>query len=291
MTPGILVRGVFRKEGLRFAFADTSDLCSQGILVHDCDPASAEVLCDLLTASALTAVLLDEGEKYSILVDYKGGIAGKWLADADGECHVRALPGNTRLNGAGDADAVFGTTPASIRVMKFKDGLVLNSGEVEVGMASPAQDLAMFFNLSDQVETEIACTRLFAPDPAAPVRYAAGVMLQALPDCDLEAFAKIRERFASVEFQNILADTEMPFELKLRSLAAAAGLDAEKENFFYEGAGNPVYHCGCSADSMKRALLTLGQEGIDDLMRERGEAKIRCRFCHKDYVFKPGDVL
>ena len=96
MTPGILVRGVFRNEGLRFAFADTSDLCSSGILIHDCDPASAEVLCDLLTASALTAVLLDEGEKYSILLNYTGGCAGKWLADADSACHVRALPGNTR---------------------------------------------------------------------------------------------------------------------------------------------------------------------------------------------------
>ena len=62
MTPGLLVRGVFRSEALRFAFADTSNLCSQGIVIHDCDPASGEVLCDLLTASALTAVLLDEGE-------------------------------------------------------------------------------------------------------------------------------------------------------------------------------------------------------------------------------------
>ena len=149
----------------------------------------------------------------------------------------------------------------------------------------------MFFNLSDQVETEIACTRSFAPDPAAPVRYAAGVMLQALPDCDLEHFAEVRERFAAVEFPNILADTQMPFERKLRDLAAAAGLNASAENFFYEGAGNPVYHCGCSADSMRRALLTLGKDGIEDLMREQGEAKIRCRFCHKDYVFKPGDVL
>lgn len=291
MTPGLLVRGVFRNEALRFAFADTTDLCNQGILIHDCDPASGEVLCDLLTASALTAVLLDEGEKYSILVNYKGGIAGKWLADADSLCHVRALPGNTRLSGAGDADAVFGTEPASIRVMKFKEGQVLNSGEVEVSMASPAQDLAMFFNLSDQVETEIACTRLFAPDPEKPVRFAAGVMLQALPDCDLEAFAKVREKFAAPEFQNALADMQMPFELKLRELASLAGLDSSPENFVYEGAGSPVYHCGCSVDTMKRALLTLGKDGVEELMKERGEARIQCRFCRKDYTFKPGDIL
>ena len=291
MIPGLLVRGVFRSEALRFAFADTSNLCSQGIVIHDCDPASGEVLCDLLTASALTTVLLDDEEKYSILIDYKGGIAGKWLADTDSECHVRALPGNIRLSGAGDADAVFGTSPATIRVLKFKQGQVLNSGEVAVSMASPAQDLAMFFNLSDQVETQIACTRCFAPDPAAPVKFAAGIMLQALPDCDLEAFAKVREKMETPEFQARLADMQMPFEVKMRELAAFAGLDSSPENFFYEGAGNPVYHCGCSADSMKRALLTLGKDGIEDLMKERGEAHIQCRFCHKDYTFKPGDIL
>ena len=290
MTPGLLVRGVFRSEALRFAFADTSNLCSQGIVIHDCDPASGEVLCDLLTASALTAVLLDEGEKYSILIDYKGGIAGKWLADADSECHVRALPGNIRLSGAGDADAVFGSTPATIRVLKFKQGQVLNSGEVAVSMASPAQDLAMFFNLSDQVETQIACTRCFAPDPAAPVKFAAGIMLQALPDCDLEEFELMRKKLEAADFRNLLLQTGATAEDFAAFLLKSLGADTSLANLVTAEQSAPRFACRCSRKKLLDALASIRREELDDILRERGELILHCEFCRQEYRFTEKDL-
>jgi len=158
-------------------------------------------------------------------------------------------------------------------------------------MASPARDLAMFFNMSDQVETEIGCTQIFAPDPAAPVRLAAGMMLQALPDCKLNAFVPVREKINTPEFHELLGESVMPFERKLRELAALVGLDPGPENFRCKTAGSPVYCCSCSRETMKRALMTLGKDGVEELLKERGEARIECRFCRKSYIFKPGDVL
>ena len=289
MANGMLVRGVFRREALRFAYAETTELCRDGVLIHDADPVSAEVLCELLTSAALVSVLLDGEEKYSVALDYREGKAGRWLADTDRFARVRALPGNTRLAGEGDREAVFGQT-AGIRVLKFAAGKILNSGECDVAMASPAQDLAMFFCLSDQVETEIRCAQVFAPDPASPVRFACGMMLQALPDCDLAAFGQVRDRCETPEFHALLADGAMPAGRKLRGLAGLIGLSGSPENFHRETEAGPVYHCGCTPETMKRALLTLGRDDLEKLFEERGEARMECRFCRRKYVFKPGEV-
>lgn len=285
-----LVRGAVKEPSIRFAFAETTALCRDGIIAHNCDPTGGAVLADALSATALLSVLLDGSEKYSVKLAYAGR-AGTVLTDVNAACDVRGMIANPQL-GDGDTspDALFGTEDIPVSVLKFDKGAVLNSGTVKCGMAAPSDDIAMFFSISDQIETEIVTVCRFRPDPADPVVHAASFLLQAMPGCDLEAFGVIREKLHTASFQALLSGGELPMELQLKKLLAALDFADTPENIAYTQAGTPGFRCHCSKSSMKRALLTLGKEGLADLFAAQQSTTIRCNFCGKQYSFTAKDL-
>lgn len=290
MMNDTLIRGLSHQPPLRFAFADTTALCRDGIIAHDADPAGGTVLSEVLTVAALTAVLLEGDERYSFRYGYRGA-AGVLLADVNARCDVRALPSNPHLaEYAHDPDTCFGKEDALISVVKSENGRVLNSGQIACGMASPTGDASMFFSMSDQIETEFAVETRFRPDPSDPVAAAAGFMLQAMPGCDLEEFSKIREILHAPDFRKTLLDQELPLEKKLRKLLALLGLAAENTaNVTYQFAATPGFRCSCCRDSMKRALLTLSPEERKQLFSEKPSVTVSCQFCRKSYSFSADD--
>ncbi len=281
----ILMRGLWRELEVRFAFADTAALVGRGVVIHDCDPAGAVVFGEALTVGALLSVMLDGNERYSLRFDYRGE-AGTVLVDVNARAEVKGLIGNSHLNGCGgDRDRIYGREEAMLSFVKSDGGRVLNSGQTSCGLASVAGDAGMFFSLSDQLETEFAVELEFRPDPADPVAAAGGFMLQAMPDCDLERFAAMREKLHERAFRELLIDRMLPFEKKLKRMLAYLA----PEPAVYELGLEPRYHCGCSADSMKRALLTLGEPELRKLFAEKPHPELCCRYCRRKHVFAASD--
>ena len=83
-------------------------------------------------------------------------------------------------------DEIFGKQDGFVAITKSRNGKILNSGKSRAGLANPAADAAFFFSVSDQIETEITVAISFNADPGNPVKRCCGLMLQAMPDCDLE---------------------------------------------------------------------------------------------------------
>ena len=50
------------------------------------------------------------------------------------------------------------------------------------------------------------------------------------------------------------------------------------------------YACGCSKDRVKRALLAMGREELQDLLEKEGQAEATCQFCTTRYVI-PGEEI
>jgi len=143
----------------------------------------------------------------------------------------------------------------------------------------------MFFALSDQLETEFAVEFRFRPDPADPVAAAAGFMLQAMPGCDLEKFSLMRQKLHEPGFRELLIDRVLPLETKLKKLLARLAAEPAA----YELGHAPEFFCGCSADSMKRALLTLGKAELRKLFAEQSHPELVCRYCRKKHIFSASD--
>lgn len=53
---------------------------------------------------------------------------------------------------------------------------------------------------------------------------------------------------------------------------------------------NPKFSCGCSADSLFRALRLLPRKEVDDIIATQEQIEARCQFCGKVYRLGPEEV-
>ena len=45
------------------------------------------------------------------------------------------------------------------------------------------------------------------------------------------------------------------------------------------------YHCNCSRDRVKKALISIGRKEIESMISEEKSVNLHCDFCNKDYKF------
>ena len=285
-----LIRGLLKAPALRFAVTDAAELCSEAVIRHDADPGGAAVFGEALTVTTLLAVLLGEGESYCVRLAYSGK-AGKIVADVNDRAEVRGLITHPHLGMLPlDEDAVFGDM-AQVSLIRSAEHRILNSGETECRLASPAADLAFFFSVSDQVETAAQAALAFRADPKRPVETARGLLLQAMPQCDLAAFDAIRRTVERPAFRRAMleAGNGAP-ETVAAQILRAAGCDVSPENLVFGQTLEPRFRCRCNRESLLRALLTLDRGELDQMFREKPELELRCEFCRRTYRFRADDL-
>lgn len=286
MNSNYSVRGTFRDLKVRFSLTDTTSLCADGIRIFDADPVAAEIFSAALTTAALLAPLLEGAEKYSCQWEYPG-LLGKLLADVNARADVRGILNAPHLvTESLKADDIFGHDDGLIKILKFDNGSIINSGSTKAPLADIAADAGFFFSTSDQIETEFACAVRFNPDPGNPVRRAAGLMLQAMPDCDLTAFDPVREQIKQKEFREILLEDLAPKQ-KLVRIAAALSL-AEPE-FSYGPV--PGFRCSCSHGKLLGSMKLLPARDLAEIFAEKETVKVKCEFCRDEYVFDKSELI
>ena len=277
-----MIRGVLKEYAIRFAFGSFKTLAQTGILRHDTDPAAARLLAGALCSGALISVLLDDEERYSVRLTYPGPVKGMIL-DISAQNGLRGFIQNPHvMTETHDLDTACGSG-CTVALTKSKNGKILNSGQTESAFIEPEAALSYFFSVSDQIETEIRSEIRFRPDPAAPVECAAAVMLQALPECDLDVFNKIRERLMDDASGAVLAETGVPPEEQLKKLFEyllckdAPALDAHETT-------TPQFVCSCSAEKLwETAKVMLGDDDFAKLLAENPDPVIRCQFCNTEH--------
>jgi len=136
----------------------------------------------------------------------------------------------------------------------------------------------------------------FNPDPEHPVRMAAGLMIQALPDCDLEMFDEMRNNMQLGDAGSVLESKDLPVEKKLWQLIEVvvggrmSYVDIkEKYGVSYEFAESPVYKCSCSRDKMRAAVMLLEKDELREIFENEESPKVSCQFCKTDYTFTEDD--
>jgi molecular chaperone Hsp33 len=290
-----LIRGIIKPLKARFSFAETTSTVSRGILLHNTDPVSAYIFGRALTVAALSSPLLNEDEKYSLRWDYEGKLS-TLVVDTDSECNVRGIPKEPNLMAIAETEEDVYGNEGKITLIKSKNGKILNSGTGKTALMDIVEDAAFFFSVSDQIETEMSVGISFNKDPENPVNICAGFMLQAMPECDLEEFEKVREELNKTTFYNILESKKIQEEKKLWKLLEILkgnqkGFSYDKINEYasYEFASTPSYTCQCSQEKMKQAVKVLEEKDIEDIFKEKDELKIKCEFCKQEYSFKKSD--
>lgn len=284
-----LFRGILDALDIRFAIVDCPQTAQDIILRHDCDPVSAHVLSRAVGAAALVSTHLTEDEKYTLRWNYQGKLSCL-IADCDAQAHVRALIIPTDLASQVNNEAEIWGQDGTMTVIKSTATQILNSGSTSAGLLDVVEDLAFHFSTSDQVETAMAVLTGFRPDPQNPVSSCRGIMLQALPDCDLERFDRVRNRLASPECRHLLASPVVPDALFEQFAMLLCQNETEDHAFTLEPSPAPSFRCSCTKQSMIAALATLSNEEKEDILNKDGAITMTCRFCNTTHKITREDL-
>lgn len=286
-SENFLLRGVFAGElNGRFVLADTTALCNDAIKIYDADPVAAELFSSALTSTALLSPLLEGTEKYSVQWEYPG-LLGKTLVDVNAHSDVRGLFSQPHLAAPElKLDTVFGREDGIVTVLKFDNGSIINSGSAKAPLADFAGDLSFFFSVSDQIETEFITAVRFNADPENPVCCAAGMMLQAMPECNMDIFENCRKRTNTDEFRKILL-SDTTAEKKLEKIADFLGLPVPA----MELGTPPGFRCNCSRDRLLQTMKVMSAQDLEDIFKDKDQTAVECRFCRQKYVFSRRELI
>ena len=276
-----LVRAI-TADGLVKAVAVTGrDLVERAREIHTMLPmATAALGRTLLAASMMGDMLKIDGASLTLQIK-GGGPLGTVLAVSDNSGNVRGYVQDPHVElrekvpGKLDVGWAVGTE-GSLTVIKdlgMKEPYVgtigLFSGEI-------ADDIAMYFVESEQIPTACALGVLVGVDQS--VTAAGGYLIQLLPGAGEEIISKIE---AGVQRMG-------PVTPVLEQGADARGLLqtvlSEFQLEFLES--HPIeYRCCCSRDRVTRALISMGREELESLIREQGQADLTCQFCDAVYHY------
>ena len=269
-------------DGLIQAAAVTGrDIVERARNIHTTTPVATAALGRALMGASLMGDAL-KAENGSLTLQIKGGgPIGTVLAVSDNHGNVRGYVTEPHLElmeiepGKLDVGKAVGETGTLtvIKDLNMKEPYV---GSIGMFTGEIADDLAMYFVESEQIPT--ACALGVLVDTDQSVAAAGGYLIQLLPGADLNMVEKIEagvRRVGSVskalmgglDAAGLLREVLSDFELEV--------LDT-----------HPVeYRCYCSRERVERALISMGREELDAMIKEQGQADLTCQFCDNVYHF------
>lgn len=274
-----IVHALLAGGTVRALAAVTTDTVAEAQLRHGLYPVAAAALGRVLTVTALLGVQLKPPQQ--VFVDVVGdGPLGYIKANADAEGRVRGYVANPHVHlpstPAGKLDVGRAVGKGYLYVTRdfglkepYRGYVPLVSGEI-------GEDFAYYFLRSEQLPSLVAVGVLVETDNT--VRAAGGLIVQLLPGADDKVAEHLEKVAARLPAVSTSVDRGVSAEGLIRM--AAGGLDVQ---VLEERAVR--FACRCSRSRFEQALIALGKDELEDMLREGGEAELVCHFCSAKYHF------
>ena len=281
-----LVRVIAKDAPVKAVAISGTALVERSRQIHNTWPVATAALGRLLLAASMMGNMLKEEDGSLTLRLKGGGPLGTVLAVSDSAGNVRGYVQNPAVDvprkapGKLDVGAAVGAD-GSLTVIKdigLKEPYV---GSIQLVGGEIAEDVAAYFVESEQIPTACALGVLVAPDQS--VQAAGGYLIQLLPGADDGVITAIEQGIARVGAVSAQLSRGLgPADL-LEEVLSGFQLDVLETQ--------PVeYRCYCSRERVSRALISMGRQELESLIREQGSAQLTCQFCDRLYQFSRADL-
>lgn len=283
---GKLIRCITSDGEVMITAVDTTDIVEDARVIHNTTPVVTAALGRLLTGASMMGNML-KGRDNSLTLRLKGdGPAGSIVAVSNYNGDVRGYVENPHVtiplkdNGKLDVSGAVGKN-GSLYVLKdlglkepYNGVIPLVSGEI-------AEDITAYYATSEQIPTVCALGVLVNSDRTVAV--AGGFIIQLLPAANESTIEKIENNLKDVP----AITTMLAKGMNIKDIVDLALKDFEVEVLYTQ---DIAYKCECSKDRVKRALVTLSADELNEMADEMPEIELSCHFCNKKYVFSPDEV-
>lgn len=286
MKQDFLVRGMTGDGFVRIAAVQTTNMVERMRQIHKTLPLATAALGRTLTAASMMGSELKDANG-SVTLQIRGnGPLGAITAVSDSRGYVRGYLQNPaanlplRADGHLDVGGGVGREGILTVIKDIGEGEPF-SGKIELYSGEIAEDIAAYYLLSEQIPTVCALGVLVDRDQT--VRCAGGYLLQLLPGAPEGLIDLLEYRVADVGSVTACLDKGMDMRQVAQELLYGMNLRLMEEQ--------PVgYECKCSRNKVASALVSLGRDELDRLIREEEKIDVTCQFCDKIYTFTRKDL-
>ena len=251
-----IIRVIAKDAPVKAMAITARDTVERARAIHDCWSVASAALGRLLMAASMMGAVLKAEDGSVTLRVRGGGPLGALTAVSDSGGNVRGYVQNPAVDvprkakGKLDVGAAVGGE-GDLTVIRDLGMKEPYIGSVQLVGGEIAEDIAAYFVESEQIPTAVV---------SAVERGVARLgAVSARLDGGMEPLELLQEVLADFELE-VLETT--PIE----------------------------YRCYCSEERVSRALISLGREELDKLIREQDGAELTCQFCDRVYRYS-GDQL
>ena len=277
-----IVRAISSDGFVKAAAVCSRDLTERARQIHQTLPVGTAALGRTLAAASMMGNAL-KGQGASLTLQIKGGgPLGTVLAVSDPEGNVRGYvtnPGvDIPLRADGKLDVGSEGTLTVIKDLQMKEPYV---GTIDLLGGEIAEDVAAYFVESEQIPT--ACGLGVLVDRDQSVRAAGGYLIQLLPGADEDTIVKVEGGIMAAGSVSAILDKDPDPENLLRTVMSDFDIRILESS-------EVSYQCYCSRERVERALISLGREELESILREQNSCQLTCQFCDAVYEFSAEDL-
>ena len=275
-----IIRATAAQAQVRVFAATTKDLVEEARQRHNTSPVATAALGRLLTAGAMMgAMQKGENDKLTLQIKCSGPIGGLTVT-ADAKANVKGFVENPEVmlppSKAGKLDVGGALDMGVLSVIKdmgLKEPYV---GQTHLVSGEIAEDLTYYFATSEQVNSSVALGVLM--DKNNTVKQAGGFILQLMPFAEEEVIAKLEENLKNLPSVTTMLDRGETPETMLDIVLN--GLDHEVLDRI-----PTKFECDCSKEKVEKALISVGQKDIQEMIDDGEPIEVKCHFCNTAYNF------
>lgn len=276
-----IVRATAADSQIRAFAATTREMVEYARAVHNTSPVASAALGRLLTAGAMMGAMMKGDQDILTLQIKAGGPLRGITVTADSKGNVKGFVGNPEVilppNARGKLDVSGAVGVGILNVIKdmgLKEPYV---GQVALQTGEIADDLTYYFATSEQVPSSVGLGVLMNWDNT--VKQAGGFIIQLMPFTDEKVIQALEEKLTKVTSVTSMLDAGMTPEDILMELLGEFGLEiAEKTD--------TRFACNCSRERVSKALISIGEKEIKEMIDEGKPIEMNCHFCNTSYTFQ-----
>jgi molecular chaperone Hsp33 len=250
--------------------------------LHDTYPTATAALGRTMTGVMLMASLLKEGQKMSVQIVGDGPLK-EVFAEADWLSRVRGYirKPHVFMGLIGESlDVGRAIGPGYLHVIKdlglresYHSSIPLQTGEI-------ASDIAYYLSVSEQFPAAISLGVYVDTDNS--VKASGGFLVHTMPGIDDWLVTYMEDRISTTPtVSSMVLDGKTPKEIVSEILGMPFDVIDQRE---------VSYYCPCSKERVLRALITLGEQDLREMMAQKVPPAIQCHFCKTDYSVTPVEL-
>lgn len=252
---------------------------------HDTLPTSSVALGRSMTAGAILGAMMKGEEKLTIKID-GGGPIGTILVDANAKGEVRGYVTYPRTHfevkesGKLDVKRAVGTN-GTLSVSKDVGMNQPFVGQVPIETGEIGEDFTSYIMNSEQTPSSVGVGVLVNADDT--IQAAGGFIIQLLPGTSEETIQFLEDRLQQIPSISSMVEDGLTPEKMLEEVLGAGNISILETMPIH-------FQCQCSRERIASAIISLGQQEIQDMIEEDGKAEAQCHFCNENYLFTKDDL-